>query len=766
MRILRTILWIVCVLVLLAIGSVVALYFLVTPESVQSRIQHSFNQTGMTIRTNELPTVRVLPTINISLPSAQLFDEQNRLVAFYRSAHFTVSPLWLAFGQVHIENLLIDGFSLQETDCPTPSSWLKNNISTQTALIDGVTINSVELNNSDISLKFEDKILKLQNLRATVGSPSPQMHAPVAFSSQAQLLPDSLLMDIEGAFTFDLNLASGQMALENLLLKATGTHQGRSFNTQLSSPLTQITAENVYAQTAQLNVGGDPSLGDISLTVAELNITKDALQAPDIYVQYKKGSGAQELAFELRSPIVFDRQQVLSTTDHIQGTLRLPGQTESIPVSGNAKVDWSNEKVQGELFARVHGAPMSLQGESAGFDHPAIKGDVVFGRLELNDFSVFNSLQKAQKTLPLLETDAAAIQSEQVQSEPSESTAVEPNEKPVANNVQTDNANPESDQVIDSESDSATDTNVATADPGTSETKANEPEAIAQNVNSEVSDTAVQNEGTPSVTTDEPTGGEADFSFLNLFDFEGSLVVGELKTGPVKLVQLKSDMSVQNGVLRLPKAQAVTYEGKTELDVQLNAQGHWSVRYSGESINLSSLLADTNGNSKMGGVMNIQANLYGDGFLQETLNGQIGFSVARAKIFGFNLDEAVKNLRAFKEPQQNSELFTQTDHIEGIATIHDGLANVERLQINFGSLRTQGSAKVTLDEQELTGQLTGSNLSGLKLTFNLGNQWYNPTVSLDVEKIRHDNNLIPKAEPAEPKSSSWDKLKNFFRDRF
>ena len=39
MRILRTILWIVCVLVLLAIGSVVALYFLVTPESVQSRLQ-------------------------------------------------------------------------------------------------------------------------------------------------------------------------------------------------------------------------------------------------------------------------------------------------------------------------------------------------------------------------------------------------------------------------------------------------------------------------------------------------------------------------------------------------------------------------------------------------------------------------------------------------------------------------------------------------------------------------------------------------------
>ena len=81
MRIIRKILWVICILALLAIGSVVALYFLVTPASVQDRLQSSLNQMGFVMRANELPTVRVLPTISVELPSAQLFDSQNKLIA-------------------------------------------------------------------------------------------------------------------------------------------------------------------------------------------------------------------------------------------------------------------------------------------------------------------------------------------------------------------------------------------------------------------------------------------------------------------------------------------------------------------------------------------------------------------------------------------------------------------------------------------------------------------------------------------------------------
>ena len=752
MRILRSILWVICILILLAIGSVMALYFLVTPESVQNRLQTSFNQAGLTLRTNELPIVRVLPTISISLPSAQLFDSQNKLVAFYRSAQLNVSPWWLAFGKIHVDHVLIDGFSLQETECPTPSMWLKNNITDKTKLIDDVTIGSVELNNSDLHFKYNGYIFNLQNLRATVGAPAPQMHAPVALATQVQLLPDNLLLDMEAALSLDLNLAVGQMSFENLLVKANATQQGRSFQVQLTSPLAQITENDLYVKTAQIQISGDQSLGDITVSAAELRLDETTWQAPDLYVQYSKGSGDQALKLDLRSPIIFERKKVAMAADHIQGSVVLPGQSETIPVSGNIKTDWNNEKIRGQLFARVHGAPMSFSGQSAGFDYPAIEGDIVFGRLELQDFSVFNSLQKAQKSLSL----------ELLNEEPVHSTTE------ATETSATDSQSAES----------PVDTPEATPTEQSESTLLETEDADLNKENSQEENKKLEATATPTAVPSqtqtlaegsevETALGVKDFDFLNRFDFKGTLVVGELALGPVKLAQLKSDMTVKNGILRLPKASALTYDGKTEVDVHVNSKGHWSVTYRGESVNLSSLLQDASGNGKNSGVLDLQANLYGNGFTEETLNGQIGFSASRARIFGFNLDEAVKDLRAYKDPVQNNELFTEANLIGGVATIHNGKAMIERLSMDLGSAHLRGQAEVDLTEGSLSGRLFGKNTSSLSLTTLLSGQWYSPVVTLDTQKIRQDNDLVSKPKPKEtPKESGWDKLKNFFRDRF
>ena len=182
------------------------------------------------------------------------------------------------------------------------------------------------------------------------------MHAPVAMAAQVQILPDNLLLDLEAAFSLDLNLAAGQMSFENVALTANGTQQGRSFHVQLNSPLAQITEEKLYAKTADIQITGDQSLGDIALSAAELQIEELAWQAPDLYLRYTKGSGNQALKLDLRSPVVFDREKALYLAEHIQGTVTLPGQTETIPVSGKISTDWNNEQIQGEFFARVHGA--------------------------------------------------------------------------------------------------------------------------------------------------------------------------------------------------------------------------------------------------------------------------------------------------------------------------------------------------------------------------------------------------------------------------
>ena len=770
MRILRTILWVICVLILLAIGSVVALYFLVTPQTVQNRLQSSFGEVGLTIRTNELPTVRLLPTISVALPSAQLFDAQNKLIAFYRSAQFTVSPWWLAFGKVHVDDILIDGFSLQETECPTASMWLKNNVTDKTKLFNNVTVGSVEFNNSDLRIRREGYLVNFQNLRATFSAPAPQMHTPVAVAAQVQILPDNLLLDLEAAFSLDLNLASGQMSFENVVLTANGTQQGRSFHVQLNSPLAQITEEKLYAKTADIQLTGDQSLGDVALSAAELQIEELTWQAPDLYLRYTKGSGNQALKLDLRSPVIFDRQKALYLADHIQGTVTLPGQTESIPLSGKLSTDWNNEQIQGEFFARVHGAPMSFLGESAGFDHPSIKGDIVFGRLELRDLSVFNSLQKAQQTLSIETADSEITSPTQAAEAPetadSEAVATkEPEAQPDAQVAVPVNTQENSEGLINANENSPS----APSEVISPETEAQETQAAAaltespniEQTPSEPPEAQTQ----PAQLQESALSEEKDFDFLNHFDFKGTLVVGELVTGPVKLVQLKSDMNVQNGVLRLPKAQALTYDGKTELDAQINSQGHWNVTYKAESVNLSSLFADANGNSKTSGVLSLQANLYGSGFTQETLNGQVGFSAGRPKLFGFHLNDAVKALKAYKEPTQNTNLFTETNLIGGIATIHDAKATIERLTVDFGHTRARGQAEIDLSDGTVSGQLLAQDASGLDLTMSLSGQWQNPVALLDVEKIKKDNNLVQKPKDA-PKPSGWDKLKNFFRERF
>lgn len=737
MRIIRTILWLICVVALLAIGSVVALYFLVTPDSVQTRLQSSLNQLGLTIRANELPTVRVLPTISVSLPSGQLFDKENKLVAFYRSAQFTVSPWWLAFGQIHVDQLLIDGFSLKEVECPPPSQWLKEHSTEQTSLWENLTINAVEFNNSDLRLKYDEHVLNFQNLRATFSAPAPQMHTPVALSTQLQLLPENLLLDLQASLTLDLNLASEQISLENLSIQSNGTQQGLAFQTQLNSPLVQISPLNLYAKTAEVKMCGDPTIGDIALSVAELSINPERLQAPDLYIQINKGSGPQTLKLDLRSPVLFERSSGIANAEHLQGAVVLPGQSESIPLSGNMNIDWRKEFIQGELFARLHGAPMSIRGQSAGFDHPDIKGDVVFGRLQLSDFSVLKSLERAQSVFPLT-------------SQIKEKTV----EASVGNSSQAPASEETSSESSAETSDGSNDT-IEQTDSNT--TVVEDPTQNIGRTDSTLSESA------PNSVSEETHPLE----FLNHFDFDGTLVVGELATGPVKLTQLKSDMSVKNGILKLPKAKALTYDGKTELDVQLNDLAHWSVSYSGESVNLSALLNDAGGNSKMGGVVHLQAKLYGNGFTQKNLNGQIGFSASRARIFGLDLKRALSELKQFKTPTQKDEQFTETEHLGGVATIHDGLAEIENLTINFGDFVSRGQAKVDLAEQTLTGRLLGRDASNLALTFNLSGQWYSPRLSLDAEKVRADNHLSapPKKETKDGRSG-WDKLKNFFKDRF
>ena len=112
MRILRIITWLIALFALIAMGCVVALYFLINPTSVDKKLQSTLASYGYSIKTNEQPQIRVLPEIFISLPAAKILNEDGESVLHYRQAELTINPLWLAFGKIYIEELKLNGLAL------------------------------------------------------------------------------------------------------------------------------------------------------------------------------------------------------------------------------------------------------------------------------------------------------------------------------------------------------------------------------------------------------------------------------------------------------------------------------------------------------------------------------------------------------------------------------------------------------------------------------------------------------------------------------
>ncbi len=257
-----------------------------------------------------------------------------------------------------------------------------------------------------------------------------------------------------------------------------------------------------------------------------------------------------------------------------------------------------------------------------------------------------------------------------------------------------------------------------------------------------------------------------DFGFLNRFDYRGELVVGELVAGNLKLVQFKSDVELKDGMLNLKNGRALAYEGKTTLQATLNAMGHWSMRCEVDNARLANLVKDAGSSLAVGGQLNLQSNLYGNGFSKQTLNGQIGFAVSDTKLFGANLASAVSDIARFKEHQSGREFSTPVSEARGLVTIHDNHASLEQLSVVIEGNRLRGTASINLYDETLTGELSGRS-GAHRVVVGLQNKWYEPIMVLDADRIRSINGIVqPSSKKKEDGPSGWDRLKNFFKDRF
>ncbi|MBO7173541.1 MAG: hypothetical protein J6V64_04310 [Burkholderiaceae bacterium] len=791
MRIIRFLLWFIAVIALLAMSYIVAIYFLVNANSVSERISYELDRNfGYKISMHAAPQVRVLPTIEVELPAATVTDKNGQTVFFYRSAYLKVNPIWLVLGQTHIEQLHFNGLSTQVATPNTWSSFIDGLKTEKLAILDDVVIQSLSINQGDFSLTAQDKKLSLRNIALSVNEPAPQMHGAIEMSAQIADTTNGLLFDASAALTLDLDLHQGIIGIENLQLQAQGTRGATPLSLNVSTSLARLEAQNAYISSAEARVITNDGHDQVAFSVADLQLDATQWQAPDFHVYYAQGNGQQRLELDLRSPIIAQWASQNWQAAHIQGSILLPGTGAASPVSGQTTIDWVNQKVDFELFARLHDAPMSFKGQAQSFEHPSINGQLTFGRLDLielqklsvlQDVHIGHSFNEQTEDMPI-QPEAA---SDNVASELTE-TATEP--APLDTNEATEATvtQPQASEPNDQQDKVQTES----AEQTVNEPTVVEPQPAPSVVNEEPAQPALSpvvwietNDGrfmqTQAVTQapvvqadDHPLEAEIrpfDFTILNAFDFQGEIIIGELVYNNARLLQVKGPVTVTKGTLKMPKLVGLAYESHFNAFASVNSQGHWNTQFKASNVNLEGFLRDLGATMAMPGKLNTQINLYGDAFSLDSLNGQIGFAIQQSALYGLDINDALLTIEKGQIPTQAPEMKSLVSKIQGVATLHEAKATVDSLVVGFEGFALRGLTEVNLKDQQVIGTLKGSNHRGLSVQAALKGAWYQPQLSVDANALMKANGITPKPvmadKPKEKKPSSWDRFKNFIKDR-
>ena len=728
MRVLRIIAWLIAFIALSAMSVVVALYFLISADNVERKISSALAPYGLSIQTNERPQIRILPKISVTLPSANILDANHQNFLNYRQAYLEINPFWLILGKVYIDEFHLDGLVLGKLDINSPDRYLKNYLTNKTSLFPDITIAKLLLRDTRLNLQYREHNIEVNNLRAEIAEPSPQMHGVVSLVAQTKVQPSDLLLDLQSVFILDLDLSTGRIGLENLTFNIQGTDMGLPLELSFSAPLLKFSGDSLYASSAKLQWDRNPLKSQ--LTVAELNIDPNTWQAPDLHVDISMGTPSGTVRLDIRSPFNFDSSGNVFVANHLQGFVSFPGMSESSSLSGSISTDLKQKLAHLEIYGRLHEAPTSFSGDVDLQNHPLIRGNLIFGRLDLEDLALLNVF----KSTTANEKEIAVQLSDKSETDTELNTTLKTEQNSSNEHL----------------------TNLEISDSGiTSLSQENSASNESLNV---ISSSA-------PLSKELPEAPQPDFHFLNNFDFNGQVVIGELLAGRLKLIQVKSPLVIHQGTMLLSPISALAYEGRFTGEMNLSENGLWETSFKASGVNLQQLLADAGATYESTGILNAQANLYGKGFSMEQLNGQVGLAISNLQLRGVNLEQALTNIEQGEMVIQDANQITISQQIKTIATLSQLELHTEKLHVTLPEVSLSGEATVDLHSNQLIGHLSGQTRRGLNVRVDLKKSWFEPTLSLNEDEIRNMNQ-IPTTKQKSEKSSNWDKLKQFFSERF
>ena len=182
-----------------------------------------------------------------------------------------------------------------------------------------------------------------------------------------------------GAPRLSANLASGQLQLEKVVLKALGRIGEVPFTLGLDAPALQVTDETASGGPVQAAFTLDgPRPVSARLSVSELVGNAQRLQAATLDVQANLKQGERATAFTAVSPLAASLKDRTLELPELKANVRmadpaLPGGKLEIPITGKLAADFAAQTAAAAVHATLEGGALDAEVDVAGFAQPALR---------------------------------------------------------------------------------------------------------------------------------------------------------------------------------------------------------------------------------------------------------------------------------------------------------------------------------------------------------------------------------------------------------
>jgi AsmA protein len=253
--------------------------------------------------------------------------------------------------------------------------------------------------------------------------------------------------------------------------------------------------------------------------------------------------------------------------------------------------------------------------------------------------------------------------------------------------------------------------------------------------------------------------------WLRKLDAEGKLALGAMTFNKMTLQDMHLTLSSKKGIVKVEQTAKQFYQGSYSGNFNVDARAEKSSLVLNENltnIHLEPFLNAIKGDAKLGGIVTLSTQLYGQGRqlkeISSNLTGKVNFFLKDGFIKGFNLQKMLENGKQLVKggvlPVDSQHDQTNFSEIKGTATINKGLLQNDDLIANTAKLRSTGKGSVNLNTEGVDYNIfikmlktaatatTPEQMHDTPIGIHLGGTLSKPTYTLDVAALLTDKNKV------------------------